>query len=112
MLRIRLPPTLDEMGCHTAAAALNAELNPKQIRLQFHISVFVGPEIQGYGCEFVDHRHRETILCEVDCLDVMAARIASFNANVVEQRRCINRELIDSFFSARGADESSAGPLS
>src|SRR6266480_404102 len=72
----------------------------QQICSQLPVTPLRGPQIQRNCCQLVDHRNRVTILREVDCLDVMAATITTFDSNVVILARDVDGEFVDVFLAA------------
>ena len=87
-------------------------LHAKQIGFDFRVALLVGPEVEGGGGNFVDHRIGQAVLCEVDGLQILFAAIAALDANVVEVLSAIDPELAFVFFSASGADDAAELPLS
>ena len=68
------------------------------------------PKIQRGGIDFIDNRCGKPGASKINALKVMLARIASFNANVVEFRGMKISELRGSFFATVGANDSAKFP--
>src|SRR5579859_248828 len=86
-------------------------LNPEQIGLQLCILMLLGPEVQGNRRQFIYNRHCMAVFSQVHRLDVVTARVARLDSDLVKLTCCINCELLDCSFATCGADNSSIGPL-
>ena len=63
-------------------------------------------------CQFVDDRHREAVLREVHCLDVMLGSVeASLTLYMVTLGRGVHGKFLHSFFAARRTENSPERPL-
>ena len=79
--------------------------------MQFRVAVVGGPQVQGYGRQFVYYRDCMAVFCEINSFDICAASVASFDADVRELPGGINREFVDVLFATGGADNSAVVPF-
>lgn len=77
----------------TSPRASGATSDAKHIGLHLNVAVLLRPEVQRNGCKLVHHRHGASILGKIDCLDITAAGVARFYANVTELIGCVDGEL-------------------
>ena len=79
--------------------------------MQLRVSLLLSPQIERHRSDLIDHRLRQSALCHVDCLDVDAASVARFHANMLEFFGGIYRKLSGILLPASGANESSKLPF-
>src|SRR4029077_17542501 len=76
----------------------------QQVGMELGVTVFLRPEIQRDRGEFVDKRVGQTVLREVDRLDVGLAGVAALDANVGECFGGVDGKLGVIFLAASGTD--------
>ena len=79
--------------------------------MEFGVSMFLRPEIERDGGEFVYEGVGETVLGEVDGLDVGVASVAALDADVREFGGGVHGKLGVVFLPAAGADNAAEFPL-
>src|SRR5258706_15479530 len=72
--------------------------------------MFARPKIQGRSVNFIDDRCGKAHTSKIDALEVMLARLASFDSHMIEFRRMKVSKLGGTFFAAIGTNYSSKLP--
>jgi hypothetical protein len=72
--------------------------------------MFARPKIQGRSVNFIDDRCGEAHTRQINSLEVMLARLASFDSHMIEFRRMKVSKLGGTFFAAIGTHYSSKLP--
>ena len=72
--------------------------------------MFARPKIQGRSVNFIDDGRSEASTSKIDALEVMLARLASFDSDMIEFRRMKVSKLGGTFFAAIGTHYSSKLP--
>ena len=83
----------------------------QQVGMKLGVSVFLRPEIQRDGGEFVDERVGQTVLREVNRLDVGLAGVAALDADVGECFSGVDGKLGVIFLAAPGTDDAAEFPF-
>ena len=79
--------------------------------LHLHVAMFLRPQVQRNCRELVYDWHSIAVLCEINGLDVTAARVACFNPDMAELLRGVNRKLLDAILTASGTQDPANWPL-
>src|SRR5258706_15552106 len=72
--------------------------------------MFARPKIQGRSVNFIDDRCGKAHTSKIDALEVMLARLASFDSHMIEFRRMKVSKLGGTFFAGIGTHYSSKLP--
>ena len=75
----KITPYLNEARGMARPLGRRLPLHTEQVCLQFLVAVFGGPKIQHDGGQFVHLGHCAAIACQVDRLEIDAARVARFH---------------------------------
>src|SRR5256712_12994413 len=81
------------------------------IELQLRIPMLLRPKVKRRRGDFVHHRFRMPILCQVHRLDVALAGITTFHSNVIELGCSVDRQLSIIFLSTSGTNYPAELPL-
>jgi hypothetical protein len=87
------------------------ESHSEQVGMEFGVSMFLRPEVERDGGEFVDQRVGKAVLGEVDGFDVGLAGVAALDANVGEFFSGIDGKFGVVFLAASGADDAAELPF-
>ena len=88
----------------------NGFLQPHEVQFDLLVPAIARPEIERRAGHFVDERHGQAKPRQVDALEVMAARVTSIDAQVIEGRAVKVPQLPIVFFPAKGTHDPAEGP--
>ena len=79
--------------------------------MKLGIAALLRPEIEWNRGEFIDQGNGQTVLAQVNRLDISVACIAAFHPDIRKLFGSINRKFGMVFFVAAGADDAAELPL-
>jgi hypothetical protein len=79
--------------------------------MEFGVSVLLRPQVKRDGGEFVDQRVGESVLGEVDALDVGLAGVAALDSDIGQLGGGVDREPGVVFLAAAGTNEAAELPF-
>ena len=85
-------------------------LQAKQVHLDLRIALLAGPQSKGCCGDFIHQRNGKAVSSKVDTFDVVLARIASLDANVVIFRGVVVADLRGILFATARAQNSFERP--